>query len=92
MKRMIRKYFTALTYLPFDRRITSLARISNCLPVNKLSEICQHFQSSPSQLPACCGILGPPEGLLMIILSTLRTELAASVARRIAHVFAASES
>ena len=49
------------------------------------------YQSS-SQFPACWGILGPPVGRLIMILSTLRTETAASVAKRIAHALAAKES
>ena len=49
-------------------------------------------QSSASQFPACWGTLGPPAGLLMMMLSTLSTEFAASVAKRIAQVFATRES
>ena len=50
------------------------------------------MDQSSSQFPDCWGILGPPAGLLIIMLSTLSTDTTASVANLIAHDLAARES
>ena len=65
-----------------------------CLKVTPitLAITCNYTCQSSSQFPACWGTLGPPAGRLIMILSTLRTETAASVAKRIAHALAAKES
>ena len=83
-----RLFFSVFACIAFIIHVHS----STTIPLRYNYELPQVWDQSSSQFPDCCGILGPPAGLLMMILSTERTDTAASVARRIAHDLAARES